>query len=293
MASKGLQGFSRSARTLRAFGSSKDPLTQCLAPRISRSMATEASLPSSLTQEYDITSLPDAANTEAFSPPTVLTTIYKFPTMEPIRFESYSSKHLYLPLRRDILHRAVVFEGDGTRQGTANTKTRWEIHGSHRKIRPQKGTGQARLGSKQSPMLKGGAKVFGPRPRDFSTELPRKMYDLAWRTALSWRYRKGDLIICEDGMELEQAGTKFVKAIFKHNRWGKEDGRSLLITGGESENLYKALENAGEDGRVKMEHEVDVKDLLELGRIIIEKQALDRILKDHQSDLVSKVRAAV
>lgn len=142
-------------------------------------------------------------------------------------------------------------------------------------------------------MLKGGAKVFGPRPRDFSTELPRKMYDLAWRTALSWRYRKGDLIICEDGMELEQAGTKFVKAIFKHNRWGKEDGRSLLITGGESENLYKALENAGEDGRVKMEHEVDVKDLLELGRIIIEKKALDRILKDHQSDLVSKVRAAV
>ncbi|TVY36173.1 54S ribosomal protein yml6, mitochondrial [Lachnellula occidentalis] len=294
MASKGLQGFTRSARTLRTLGSSKDPLTQCLAPRLSRSMAIETSLPSSLSQEYDITSLPDSANTEAFSPPTVLTTIYKFPTMEPIRFESYSSKHLYLPLRRDILHRAVVFEGDGTRQGTANTKTRWEIHGSHAKIRPQKGTGKARLGTKQSPMLKGGAKVFGPRPRDFSTELPRKMYDLAWRTALSWRYRKGDLIICEDGMELEEAGTKFVKAIFKHNRWGKEDGRSLLITGGESENLYTALQNAGEDGRVKMEHEVDVKDLLELGRIIIEKRALDSILKDHQSDLISKgVRAAV
>src|SRR5450756_2154897 len=69
----------------------------------------------------------------------VLTTIYKFPTMEPLRFESYASKHLHLPLRRDILHRAVIFEGDFTRQGTASTKTRWEIHGSHKKIRPQKG----------------------------------------------------------------------------------------------------------------------------------------------------------
>jgi large subunit ribosomal protein L4 len=213
--------------------------------------------------------------------------------MEPIRFESYSSKHLYLPLRRDLLHRAVVFEGDATRQGTASTKTRYEVHGSHRKIRPQKGTGHARLGTAQSPMLKGGGKSFGPHPRDFSTELPRKMYDLAWRTALSWRYRKGDLIICEDGMEIEHPEAKLVKRIFEHNRWGKEDGRSLVITKGYKENLFKALERAGEDGRVKMGHEVDVKDLLELGRIIIEKKALDKILRDHQSDLISKVRAAV
>ncbi|TVY57022.1 54S ribosomal protein yml6, partial [Lachnellula suecica] len=199
MASKGF------VRTLRAFGSSRDPLTQCLAPRLSRTMATETSMPSSLTHEFNPSSLHNASDTPTeFSPPTVLTTIFSFPTMEPLRTASYSSKHLYLPLRRDILHRAVVFEGDGTRQGTASTKTRFTVHGSHAKIRPQKGSGRARLGTKQSPMLKGGGKSFGPHPRDFSTELPRKMYDLAWRTALSWRYRKGDLIVCEDGMEIEQ-----------------------------------------------------------------------------------------
>lgn len=220
---------------------------------------------------------------------TVLTTIYKFPEMEPVRFESYSSKHLHLPLRRDILHRAVVFEGDATRQGTASTKTRWEVHGSHKKIRPQKGTGRARLGTRQSPVIKGGGVVFGPRPRDFSTELPRKVYDLAWRTALSYRYRKGQLIICEDGMDLEYPKTRYANQVFKHNHWGQEDGRTLIITGSFRKNLFRAVRHAGEHGRIQMVSEVDVKDLLELGRIVIEKRALDEILAQHQSDLAKKI----
>jgi len=272
-------------------------------------MATETSMPSQVSREYDPTFLqtaPDPAFELQGAPPfpfsipilttptdSVLTTIYKFPTMEPLRFESYASKHLHLPLRRDILHRAVIFEGDFTRQGTASTKTRWEIHGSHRKIRPQKGMGAARLGTRQSPMLKGGGKSFGPHPRDFATALPKKMYDLAWRTALSWRYRRGELIVCEDGMDIEHPETRFARQIFEHNHWGREDGRSLVITGSFKKNLFGALKDAGEDARVQMVKEVDVKDLLELGRVIIEKRALDEILSEHQSDLVSKVRSAV
>ncbi|KAK0128524.1 54S ribosomal protein, mitochondrial [Cadophora gregata] len=223
--------------------------------------------------------------------PTVLTTIYKFPTMEPVRFESYDSKHLHLPLRRDILHRAVVFEGDATRQGTASVKTRYEVHGSHRKIRPQKGSGRARLGTAQSPMLRGGGKSFGPHPRDFATGLPRKMYDIAWRTALSWRYRRGELIICEDGMDIEYPKTLFIKHIFSHNHWGREDGRTLLITNSFRENLATALAPAGEEGRVQLVEDVDVKDLLELGRVIIEKGALEQILSEHQSDLVPRIKS--
>jgi len=226
-------------------------------------------------------------------PSTVLTTIYKFPTMEPVRFESYSSKHLHLPLRRDLLHRAIVFEGDATRQGTASTKNRWEIHGSHKKIRPQKGTGRARLGTKQSPMLRGGSKVFGPRPRDFSTELPRKMYDLAWRIALSYRYRKGELIICEDGMDLEYPKTRYASQVFAHNHWGNEHGRSLIITGSFRKNLFRAVRHAGQHGRIQMVKDVDVKDLLELGRVVIEKRALDEILAQHQNDLAHKISFAV
>ncbi|KAI9779702.1 MAG: 54S ribosomal protein, mitochondrial [Geoglossum umbratile] len=210
--------------------------------------------------------------------------------MEPLRFEYYPANHLHLPLRRDILHRAVVYEGDATRQGTASTKWRSDVHGSNRKVRPQKGTGKARLGDKKSPMLRGGGVAFGPKPRDFSTELPRKMYDLAWRTALSYRYRKGELVVVEDGVEIDYPKTRFVKDIFALNRWGNPDGRSLVITESFRPNLFRALRHAGEDGRVLMEREVDVKDLLEMGRIIIEKGALDTILKDHQSDLVPKIK---
>lgn len=142
-------------------------------------------------------------------------------------------------------------------------------------------------------MLKGGGKSFGPKPRDFSTDLPKKMYDLAWRTALSWRYRRGELIVCEDGMDIEYPKTRYVKSIFDHNSWGKDDGRTLVITQGFRKNLFRALRHAGEDGRVQIKDEVDVKDLLELGRVIIEKSALDEMLDEHQSDLMSKVRIVV
>jgi len=201
--------------------------------------------------------------------------------MEPVRFDSYPANHLHLPLRRDILHRAVVFEGDGTRQGTGNTKNRWEIHSYHRKIRPQKGTGKARLGTRQSPMLRGGGKSFGPKFRDFSTELPRKMYDLAWRTALSFRYRKGELIICQDGMDMERPHKVHAHQIFTNHNWG----RSLIITTTERKNLFTAMEENGCHGSVKVVDDVDVKNLLEASQLIIEKGALDMILNGHRTDL--------
>ena len=222
----------------------------------------------------------------------MLTTIYSFPTMEPLRFEQYPSNHLNLPLRRDILHRAVIYEGDMTRQGTASTKWRSEIHGSKRKLRPQKGTGSARLGDKGSPMLRGGGVAFGPKPRDFSTDLPRKIYDLAWRTALSHRYNKGELLIMEDGFDIQYPRTRFMKRIFEQNGWGNAEGRSLIVTRSVRRNLFQALKYAGEDGRALVGEDVDVKDLLEMGRIIIEKQALDGILLDHQSDIQRRVPIA-
>lgn len=199
--------------------------------------------------------------------------------MEPLRFKSYQAKDLHLPLRRDLLHRAVIFEADSARQGTASTKNRWEIHGSHRKLRPQKGMGKARIGTRQAPRLRGGAKAHGPRPRDFSTKLPYKIYDLAWRTALSYRYRKGDLIICEDGMDLERTEKQYAKQIFINHNWGKGNGRSLLITTNERHNLFEAMEKIGSHGRVKVVDDVDVKNLLESGRVIIEEAALTEILQ--------------
>ena len=94
------------------------------------------------------------------------------------------------PVRRDILHLCVVHHLDSLRQGTASTKTRGEVAGSRRKIRPQKGSGRARLGDRQSPMLRGGGVAFGPKPRDFSTKLNRKVIQMGMRVALTMKLRE-------------------------------------------------------------------------------------------------------
>ncbi|KXX81730.1 hypothetical protein MMYC01_200679 [Madurella mycetomatis] len=300
MTGKGMKSLSEAFRglSLRAQPCRTLPVRQ--APLVCRrSMATEAPLPN-ITRSV----------TEAWEPITsVPITIHSFPSLEPRSLESWSTKHLHLPLRRDILHLAVVYEGDKTRQGTASSKTRWEVAGSHRKMGPQKGTGRARRGSRQSPLMRGGGKSFGPKPRDFSTRLNRKVYDLAWRTALSYRYRRGELIVTEDGLELPlpddflqlaEAGAlgreledsfvrKYVGELMTALQWDKNNGRTTFITGDRRPNLFTGMEIAGENGRALELAEVDVKDLLETGRIVIERNALREMIKMHQSDLVTRI----
>lgn len=218
----------------------------------------------------------------------MLATIHQFPSLEPLRFEQYPANHLYLPTRRDILHRAVVYEGDSARLGTASTKTRHEVRGSARKIRPQKGTGRARLGDKKSPMLRGGGVAFGPKPRDFATELPKKVYDLAWRTALSYRFRKGELIIVDNAMEIESPSVKLLGDIFKYHEKLHGKGRSLMVTLEERPLLEQALVEMDRGEQTLTWEEVDVKNLLELSRVIIERDALHNILLSHEEDLTHK-----
>ncbi|KEZ40465.1 hypothetical protein SAPIO_CDS8347 [Scedosporium apiospermum] len=270
----------------------------------SRSLATEAPTPSETSTQSRLTT------STTWNPiSTVPVTIHTFPHLEPISLEDWSVKHLYLPLRRDLLHLAVVYEGDNTRQGSASSKTRWEVHGSHRKIRPQKGTGRARQGSKQSPLIRGGGKSHGPHPRDFSTNLPRKVYDKAWRTALSYRYRRGDLVVCEDGMDLPLSEDyhmlvqadyikgdlkdgylrKQAKQLMSAHNWGREFGRTLFVTSDPRATLFDAVALAGEDGRALEVEDVDVKDLLTEGRVVVERSALRRMIEEHQSDLVTQV----
>ncbi len=242
-------------------------------------------------------------------PQSVPLTIFSFPTMEPVALESWSTKHLYLPLRRDVLHQAVVYEGDKTRQGTASTKTRWEVAGSHRKVHAQKGSGRARAGTKQSPIRRGGGVSHGPKPRDFSTRLNRKVYDLAWRTALSYRYRRGELFVLADGSDLPlpeaflaqaQAGAlgreledgfvaRYARELLRSLRWGRQHGRTTFVTADRRPHLFTSMQCAGAEGRRLGLADVDVKDLLESGRIVIERRALQEMIEQHQSDLVSKI----
>ena len=266
---------------------------QCLVPSFFRSMATETQLPID-TQPPFTPSLSRRVAPEK----NVIATIYDFPSMEPLRFTEYPANHLQLPLRRDLLHRAIIYEADGMRQGTASTKWRSEVHGSHRKLYRQKGTGKARVGDKQSPIRVGGGVAFGPKPRDFSTKLPRKIYDLAWRTALSYRYRQGELIIVQKIEDSEVRGHRWLQEIMDWNRWGKPFGKSMIVTKKSPANFFNVM-NTGEKGtggihgEAVSDAEVDVKDLLSLGRLVVEKRALDSILAEHSSDLNRVAPSAV
>lgn len=214
---------------------------------------------------------------------------YSFPSMEPVRLVNYSQKELQMPIRKDILHRAIVYEGDMTRQGTASTKWRDEVHGSHRKVHPQKGSGRARAGDKQSPIRRGGGVAHGPHPRDFSTDLPAKLYDQAWRIALSYRFQRGELIVIDDKISLPSNATPYLlEKILETNHWNTKKGRSTFITSEVDADLFEKVEKMHRYATIMDRSDVDVKNLLETARLIIEKKALDQILKKHSRDLNSQ-----
>lgn len=84
----------------------------------------------------------------------------------------------------------------------------------------------------------------------------------------------------------------WLKQIFESNGWGNKDGRSLLVArwkGDSNERLFRGVENVGDQGRILELKDVDVKDLLEMGRVVIEQRALNHMLKDHSSDLAPAI----
>lgn len=207
--------------------------------------------------------------------------------MQPTQFAHYAYNHLGLTTRKDLLHKAVIYEMDNARQGSANTKHRTEVVGSRRKKVPQKGTGRARQSDLKSPSVRGGGVSHGPKPRDFGTDLNHKVYNLAHRVALSHRYLKGELFITSDILTMsDEQGPRFLANIFKDLEWGQGKGRSMVVVNkGESANgkesaVFKALKQVGEHAEVRDVDTVRVKDLLSCGRLLIEQPALKRLLAE-------------
>jgi large subunit ribosomal protein L4 len=110
-----------------------------------------------------------------------------------------------------VMHQAVLAQLANRRAGTANTKGRGEVEGSSIKTRRQKGLGRARQGSIRAPHHRHGGIVFGPKPRDFSQALPKRMRRLAIRSALSAKAADGELIVL-DALAVDSPKTKAVAA---------------------------------------------------------------------------------
>ena len=142
-------------------------------------------------------------------------------------------------------------------------------------------------------MLRGGGVAFGPHPRDFATALPRKMYDRAWRIALSYRYRRGELLVVADGAEVPEAEPRWWERIVAYHGWMEPNERCLLVTMEVRPNLFAAVQGAAKAGKVKTVTEVDVRDLLTMGKVVVEEGALNEMLRKHSSDLNRTVPSAM
>lgn len=145
-------------------------------------------------------------------------------------------------VNKTLVSQAVRVYLANKRQGTVSTKTRGEVDGSTRKIYRQKGTGRARHGSVRAPIFVKGGIVFGPKPRDFSLDLPQKMKRKALFSVLSGKLAGGEIKIVAGFDAIAPKTKKFVDVLQKLELDGKK--RSiLLITAGKTTDLKRAAAN--------------------------------------------------
>jgi len=143
-------------------------------------------------------------------------------------------------VNEDVLHRAVITYLSNQRQGTHDTKTRAEVSGGNQKPWRQKGTGRARQGSTRAPHWRHGGIVFGPHPRSYRLGIPKKMRQLAKKSALNARAREGALVVV-DALEYEKPKTKdFVTLLGKLGATAK---KVLVLTASDAHNVYLSGRN--------------------------------------------------
>lgn len=141
-------------------------------------------------------------------------------------------------LGRTLKDAVVMYEAN-RRQGTHKTKTRSEVKGPNSKLWKQKHTGRARMGTRKSPIWRGGGIVFGPRPRDYSYALPKKVRRLALRNALFTKFQDGEVAVA-DGFPTDKPSTKQAVQVLAALGMDKS---ALVVTDGIDRNLYLSLRN--------------------------------------------------
>lgn len=169
-----------------------------------------------------------------------------------------------------VLHQAVRAFLNNQRQGTHATKTRGLVSGGNQKPWRQKGTGRARQGSIRAPHWPGGGTVFGPQPRSYRTELPRKVRRLARRSALNARAQAGGFYVIEQ-LALEQPKTRLVAELLaKMEIAGR---KVLLLTAEHRPDVFRAARNIP-NVRVMRYADAAAYDLLWADAVVVEEAAL-------------------
>ncbi len=159
------------------------------------------------------------------------------------------------------------------RQGTHKSKQRNEIHGSTRKLHKQKGTGGSRKGGIKNPLFRGGGRVFGPQPRDYSFKLNKKLKELARKSALSYKAQSNDIVVVED-FNFESPKTKNFLSLIGNLK--VNDHKTLMVIPAQNDNVYLSSRNL-QKSKVTTLSELNTYDLLNASKLVFTKSAVENL----------------
>jgi large subunit ribosomal protein L4 len=177
------------------------------------------------------------------------------------------------PVKAHLLYEATVNYQANQRRGTAATKTRAEVTGSNRKPWRQKGTGRARAGSIRSPLWRKGGRIFGPKPRDYSSELPKVAKTNALRSALAAKFTDKQLLILKD-LALKEGKTKEALALLRDLNVDS----ALVIDRSENAALFASVRNIPGVKAVDWKL-VTARDVLAYNWLVLSRQAFESLME--------------
>jgi large subunit ribosomal protein L4 len=163
------------------------------------------------------------------------------------------------------------------RQGTHSSKEKSQLTGSTRKLKKQKGTGGARAGSIKSPLFKGGARVFGPHPRDYDFKLNKKLKKLARKSALSYKIKDESIMVVED-FTFETPKTKNFTELLKNFK--TEGKKLLLVTSSVDMNVLLSSRNLAKV-KVIQASDLNTYEILDAGRLLLTESSVKEIESIH------------
>jgi large subunit ribosomal protein L4 len=187
-----------------------------------------------------------------------------------------------------VMHQVVVAHQANRRAGTASTKTRGQVEGSTKKIRPQKGTGRARQGSIRAPHHTGGGIVFGPKPRKYTQKIPKMLRRLAIRSALSAKLADGELIVLDDLM-LDAPKTKVMKDMLTAVGATRAP---LVVTAAPNANVQLSTRNI-EGAKTLPATHINTEDILKYHRVVMTVAAVRQVEALWGGERVKQRRAPV
>jgi len=161
------------------------------------------------------------------------------------------------------------------RQGTHSAKERSQLSGSTRKVKRQKGTGTARMGDIKSPLLRGGARAFGPRPRNYGFKINKKVKQLARLSALTYKAKQNEILVVED-FTFESIKTKqYVDLLKRFELTGK---KVLLVLPKIDSNVYLSARNI-QKSRVTLADSINTYDVLNANKVIMPESSFSELEK--------------